>query len=68
MSNGNWYDAVYSGENDGSNPFATERDSRTRGLREHIAADGSILTFKRREPLPGFDAVVAAISQPGAMK
>lgn len=53
--NDNWYDKTYAGENDGGNPFAVERAPRTPGLREHLAAGGSILTFKRPAPLPDFD-------------
>lgn len=62
----NWYNAVYAGENDGGNPFATERAPRTPGLREHLGHGRSITTFQHPTPVISFDAVLASI--PGALK
>lgn len=50
-----WYTDAYNRDTFGARAFPLE--SRTPGLKEHIASGASILSFVRHAPLTSFDAV-----------
>lgn len=60
----NWYQAQYEGADTGDNPFAVHKAPSTPSLQQHLAAGGSITTFRRPEKLVSWDE---CISQPNAL-
>lgn len=64
----NWYDQIYKGSNDGSNPFAIEAPRRNDELAIWLKCGGKLSDFATRDRAENIQDVGVVISQPFSLR